>query len=38
LAFGIDKFGKSAPYKQIYKYFGLTTENISKKAKKLIKS
>jgi len=37
LTFGIDTFGKSAPYKEIYKYFGLTTENISKKTKKLIK-
>ena len=38
LAFGIDTFGKSAPYKEIYEYFGLTTENISKKTKNLIKS
>jgi transketolase len=38
LAFGIDTFGKSAPYKEIYKYFGLTAENISKKVKNLIKS
>ena len=38
LAFGIDTFGKSAPYKEIYKYFGLTAENISKKTKQLIKS
>ena len=38
LAFGIDTFGKSAPYKEIYKYFGLTAENISKKMKNLIKS
>jgi len=38
LAFGIDTFGKSAPYKEIYKYFGLTAENISKKTKNLIKS
>jgi transketolase len=38
LAFGIDTFGKSAPYKEIYKYFGLTAESISKKTKKLIKS
>ena len=37
LTFGIDTFGKSAPYKDIYKYFGLTAENISKKAKNLIK-
>jgi transketolase len=38
LAFGIDTFGKSAPYKEIYKYFGLTAESISKKTKNLIKS
>ena len=38
LTFGIDSFGKSAPYKQIYKYFGLTAENISKKTKNIIKN
>ena len=38
LTFGIDEFGKSAPYKEIYKYFGLTAENISKKTKNLIKN
>jgi transketolase len=38
LTFGIDTFGKSAPYKKIYEYFGLTTKNISKKTKQLIKS
>ena len=37
LTFGIDTFGKSAPYKEIYKYFGLTAENISKQTKNLIK-
>jgi len=36
LTFGIDTFGKSAPYKGIYKHFGLTAENISKKTKNLI--
>ena len=36
--FGIDEFGKSAPYKNIYKYFGLTAENISKKIKNLLKN
>ena len=35
LTFGIDTFGKSAPYKEIYKHFGLTAENIIKKTKKL---
>ena len=38
LTFGIDAFGKSAPYKDIYKHFGLTAEYISKKTKNLIKS
>jgi len=38
LTFGINTFGKSAPYKEIYKHFGLTAENISKKTKNLIKS
>jgi transketolase len=38
LTFGIDKFGKSAPYKEIYKHFGLTAENISKKTKNIIKN
>ena len=38
LTFGIDTFGKSAPYNEIYKHFGLTAENISKKTKNLIKS
>ncbi len=36
LNFGIDTFGKSAPYKEIYKFFGLTSENICKKIKKLM--
>lgn len=38
LFFGItdDKFGISAPAKEIYKYFGLTTENICKKIKESI--
>ena len=38
LVFGIDEFGKSAPYKNIYKYFGLTAENISKKIKNRLKN
>ena len=37
LTFGIDTFGKSAPYKEIYKYFGLTAANIVNKSKKLIR-
>ena len=35
--FGINEFGKSAPFKEIYKYFGLTKENITNKSKNLIK-
>ena len=34
--FGINDFGKSAPYKKIYNYFGLTVENIAKKTKEMI--
>ncbi len=37
LTFGIDEFGKSAPYKEIFKHFRLTAENIFKKNKKLIR-
>jgi len=36
LSFGIDVFGKSAPYKDIYKHFGLTAKNIINKSKKLL--
>ena len=32
--FGIDDFGKSAPYKDIYNHFGLKSEIIAKKIKK----
>ncbi len=38
LNFGIDEFGKSAPYKEIYNYFGLTVENIVNKTKNLVKN
>ncbi len=38
LAFGIDNFGKSAPYKDIYKHFGLTVSNIANKSKILMKN
>ena len=37
IAFGIDEFGKSAPYKDIYKYFGLESTNIKSITKKLLK-
>ena len=33
LNFGINDFGKSAPYKKIYDYFGLNSGNIVKKIK-----
>ncbi len=33
LNFGINDFGKSAPYKKIYDHFGLSSENIIKKIK-----
>ena len=37
LTFGINEYGKSAPYKEIYKHFGLTPENISIKTKKMVR-
>ena len=33
LNFGINDFGKSAPYKKIYNYFGLDAEKIIKRIK-----
>ena len=36
IVFGIDEFGKSAPYKDIYKYFGLESTNIKNVTKKLL--
>ncbi len=38
MTFGINNFGKSAPYKEIYKYFGLTSSSIANKSKKLFKN
>ncbi len=38
LTFGINEFGKSAPYKDIFKYFGLSTPKIFNKVKKFIKN
>ena len=37
ITFGINTFGKSAPYKEIYKYFDLTAVNIAEKSKKLFR-
>ena len=36
LNFGINSFGKSAPYKKIYDYFGLNLKEITKKIKKIL--
>ena len=36
LTFGIDDFGKSAPQKNVYNFFGLTGDNIAKKVKEMI--
>ena len=34
--FGINDFGRSAPYKDIYNHFGLNVDNIVKEIKKKI--
>ena len=36
LSFGIDNFGRSAPYKDVFNDLGLTSENIIKKIKQFI--
>jgi len=36
LTFGINDFGKSAPYEDIYNYFGLSVKNISFKIKNFL--
>ena len=36
ITFGINQFVKSAPYKDIFKYFGLTVSNIAGRTKKLL--
>ena len=33
---GIDRFGASAPYKELYKHYGITTENVVARAKALL--
>ena len=33
---GIDRFGASAPYKEIYSHFGLTPENVAARVKDLL--
>ncbi len=37
ISFGINEFGKSAPYKEIFKFFGLLDTKIAEKSKKFIK-
>jgi transketolase len=37
LTFGIDDFGKSAPYEDIYNHFGLSVKNISSKIKNFLR-
>ncbi len=34
--FGLDDYGKSAPYRDIFTYFGLTSENMANKIKKML--
>jgi transketolase len=34
---GVDRFGASAPYKELYKQFGLTPEHIAERAQAVIK-
>ena len=36
LTFGVDNFGKSAPYKKIYEHFNLTSDNIVKLTRKML--
>ena len=36
MSFGIEEFGKSAPYKDIFKDFKLTASEISNKTKNII--
>jgi transketolase len=37
VAIGIDRFGASAPYREIYKNFGMTAERMAAEAEKLLK-
>ena len=37
ICFGLNSFGKSAPYKDIYKHYKLTSEDITRKVEKMIK-
>jgi len=33
---GVDKFGASAPYKDIFEHYGFTVENVVKRSKALL--
>ena len=35
---GVDRFGASAPYKEIYQNFGLTSQRIVEEAERLLSS
>jgi transketolase len=37
LSFGVDDFGKSAPYENIYNHFGLSVKNITSKIKNFLR-
>ncbi len=36
IAIGIDRFGESGPYKEVFPHFGLSTKNLLSKAKELL--
>ena len=36
LIMGLERFGASAPYQRIYQEFGLTVENVVRRAKELL--
>ena len=38
ITFGINDFGKSAPYKDVFKHFGMIASNISSKTKKFYRN
>ena len=38
MTFGINEFGKSAPYNDIFRHFGLTVSNITNKMRKIVRN
>ena len=38
ITFGIEEFGKSAPYKDIFKHFGLTVSNVASTTRKILRN